>query len=266
LVISRIFSPPPEFILSLDLELLWGVRDHLDRDSYGQNILGARTAIVRMLDMFESHQVSATWATVGFLFCESKDELIQSLPEPEMRPAYANPVLSNYIYLDEIGYDERSDPYYFAPSLIRQIAQTPGQEIGTHTLSHYYCLEDGQDEAMFEADLLVAVHLAARRGIKLRSIVFPRNQYSERYLDICQRCGIIAYRGNPSGWLYRPSRETDQTLVRRAARLADAHSGLLGLNTYLPQETQFRNVPASHFLRPCSGLLAPFHPTHVRVV
>lgn len=31
-----------QFVISLDFELLWGVRDHSDKHAYGQNILGAR--------------------------------------------------------------------------------------------------------------------------------------------------------------------------------------------------------------------------------
>lgn len=122
-----------QFVISLDFELLWGVRDHSDKQTYGQNVLGARIAVPRMLDLFVRNNIRATWATVGFLFCETKDELIAALPEE--RPAYANKRLSNYAYLDEVGKDERSDPYYFAASLIGAIRQAPGQEIGTHTMS-----------------------------------------------------------------------------------------------------------------------------------
>ncbi len=103
-------------MISLDFELLWGVRDHSDRQAYGQNVLGARDAVPRMLELFAARGISATWATVGFLFCETKDELMAALPVE--RPAYTNPRLSNYTYLDEVGKDERSDPYYFASSLV----------------------------------------------------------------------------------------------------------------------------------------------------
>jgi hypothetical protein len=95
-------------VISLDFELLWGVRDTEDRQSYGQNILGAREAIPRMLDLFAAGGIRATWATVGFLFCETKEELLASLPDE--RPAYRDPRLSNYAYLDEVGPDERRDP------------------------------------------------------------------------------------------------------------------------------------------------------------
>ncbi|MEM7236741.1 MAG: polysaccharide deacetylase, partial [Pseudomonadota bacterium] len=217
---------PPEFVLSLDFELLWGVRDHADRVTYGRNILGAREAIPRMLELFARHRIAATWATVGFLFCRDRDELIAALPPEELRPRYANPLLSSYGYLDELGRNEREDPYVFGASLLDRIQETPLQEIGTHTLSHFYCLEDGQSEAMFEADLTAAAMLAGRRGLLLRSIVFPRNQYAAGHLAVCRRHGICAYRGNPAHWAYAPT--AGETLRRRALRFIDQHTGVLG--------------------------------------
>ena len=107
------------FIISLDFELMWGVRDHLTKEQYGRNVLGAREAIPRMLQVFEQYGICATWATVGFLFCESKDELIASIPREV--PKYDRPELSNYNYFGEVGPNERRDPYYFGLSLLNQI-------------------------------------------------------------------------------------------------------------------------------------------------
>ena len=61
-----------QFVISLDFELLWGVRDHADRTSYGKNVLGARDAVPQMLEIFAQNSIRATWATVGFLFCETR--------------------------------------------------------------------------------------------------------------------------------------------------------------------------------------------------
>ena len=252
-----------QFIISLDFELLWGVRDHADRESYGANILGGRAAIPLILDLFAKYEISAAWATVGFLFCENRDELMDILPEPGSRPAYKNQALSNYSYLSEVGADEATDPFYFAPSLIRKIAETPRQEIASHTLSHYYCLEDGATDDAFEADLNAALTLANRRGIQIKSIVFPRNQYSKSHINICDRLGLHAYRGNQDSYAYQPKNGAGQTFLRRGLRLLDAYSGFLGHHTY---EAEGHNVPASQFLRPCSGRLAPLHPTHIRTI
>ena len=62
-------------VISLDFELYWGVRDKRSLAQYGRNILGGRKAIPRMLDLFAERDVGATWATVGFVFCGSKDEV-----------------------------------------------------------------------------------------------------------------------------------------------------------------------------------------------
>jgi peptidoglycan/xylan/chitin deacetylase (PgdA/CDA1 family) len=230
-----------QFVISLDFELLWGVRDHADRDSYGGNVLGARDAVPKMLELFAEKGISATWATVGFLFCESKEELLASFPSE--LPAYSNPRLSNFSYIDEIGKDERSDPYYFAPSLISAIHQTPGQEVGTHTLSHYYCLEDGQNNTAFEADIIAAKKLAAARGIDLRSIVFPRNQFAAEHLNICAKHGITHYRGNPRPWAYQAAKGAEQTSMRRALRLLDAYSGALGSQAFEADTVNQRMFP-----------------------
>ena len=253
-----------QFVISLDFELLWGVRDHSDKKAYGQNVLGARDAVPRMLKLFAAHDVRATWATVGFLFCETKDELMAALPAE--RPSYTNPRLSNYTYLDEVGKDERSDPYYFAASLVDAICKTPGQELGTHTMSHYYCLEDGQTLSAFEADLAAAKGLADRRGVSLKSIVFPRNQFTAAHLEVCARQGITHYRGNPGAWAYRAAKGSEQTPAKRALRLIDAYSGVLGAQTFVPRRDGLVDVPASRFLRHCAGKLAAFHPLHLGVI
>lgn len=256
-----------EFVISLDFELLWGVRDHATRDIYGANVLGGREAIPRILDLFEQYGIAATWATVGLLMAESRDELIASLPPEELRPRYTNPRLSTYTYLDEVGEDERRDPHYYGMSLVRRITQCPRQEIGTHTHSNYYPLEQGQNLASFEADLACAITLARQRNILPRSIVFPRNQYAAEHLAVCARMGILAYRGNQTTWPYRATPVSQQTLGLRAMRLADAHCGMFGPKIFLRDNaSQTVNVMASQFLRPKVGALRVINPLHVRVI
>ena len=255
-----------QLIISLDFELLWGVRDHADCASYGGNIIGAREAIPHILELFDSHGISATWATVGFAMCGSRDELMESLPPRDLWPSYDVGRLSSYAYLDDVGRDERQDPYFFGASLVERIQQTPHQEIGTHTLSHFYCLEPGQTQIQFEADLVAAIALAKRRKINLKSIVFPRNQYASEHLQICKRLGIKVYRGTPEQTIYRSTPSQDQTTLRRAGRLLDAHTGMFGDTSFSLDRQDCMNVPASHFLRPCSGQLGTAHPLHQKMI
>ena len=71
-----------------------------------------------------------------------------------------------------------------------KLRAVPNMEIGTHTFSHYYCLEDGQTNEQFKEDLIAAVSIAKSKNIATESIVFPRNQYSPEAIAICAEHGI----------------------------------------------------------------------------
>ena len=82
-------SLPGAFVLSLDFELHWGVRDHQAAEGpYRAALLGAREAVERTLDLFAAYDVAATWATVGFLFARSRGEL--EAASPAERPTYVD--------------------------------------------------------------------------------------------------------------------------------------------------------------------------------
>jgi hypothetical protein len=202
-----------------------------------------------LLDAFSNVGVHATWATVGFLFFDNKDELLANLPEE--LPSYANAALSPYPSLEKIGARERDDPLHYARSLLLSIKATPHQEIGTHTFSHYYCLEAGQTQSQFNADIGAAKVAAGLIGVDLSSLVFPRNQFNSAYLAVCRSAGLRAYRGNQRSWLYQAGNGASQTRLKRALRLVDAYLPISGTNAHrvLPGERP-TNVTASRFLRP----------------
>lgn len=240
-------------VISLDFELHWGVRDHTRADGpYMRNVYGAREAVPAILDLFEEFEMAATWATVGFLFAESRSELERC--SPTVRPAYDNRSLSPYG--EVIGNGENDDPVHFAPSLIRRIQQTARQELATHTFSHYYCLEPGQDRQAFAADLSAAKTIAGPTGTRLRSIVFPRNQHNPAYDAVLREAGIDCYRGNPRSWMYNARGPAARSAPARIARLLDAYLPLAGSHTFgweeVWQKNGLANVPASLFLHPTS--------------
>ena len=253
------------FVISLDFEQLWGMRDLSNVEELRASLLGGRAAVPALLALFTEFDIHATWATVGFLFCESRAELLAALPA--RRPAYAAPGLSPYGALSAVGADERDDPFHFAPSLIRQIAETPAQEIGTHTFSHYYCLEPGQSLADFRDDLETACGVAARKiGRRPESIVFPRNQMAADHLAVCRDVGLTAYRGNPDHWAYRARpRESAQASALRAVRLADAYLPLTGTHSHPDGAAALpANVPGSRYLRPWNRTLRRLEPLRLR--
>ena len=165
-------------------------------------LLQARQEIPALLDLFEEFHIHATWAVVGFLFFSTRAALLEALPS--VQPAYDQPHLSPYPELHALGADEDEDPCHFAPSLIELIRDTPHQEIGTHTFSHYYCRAPGHTREAFKADLDAAMAAAKMVGLTVRSIVFPRNQVEARYLPLLSEVGITAYRGGGPPWFYAP--------------------------------------------------------------
>lgn len=240
------------FVVSLDLELFWGVHDFARLEDRRECLLRVRTLVPLLLRMFSEYGVHATWAAVGFLFFGTREELNRALPP--CLPEYADPAFSPYARLEEIGENEQEDPYHFAPSLLRAIRDTANQEIGSHTFSHYYCLERAQNAHAFRSDLRAAAAAAQQLGVSLRSLVFPRNQVNPAYLDICREAGILAFRGTESSWVYSPRPRRKESQMRRLARALDCYCNVTGHHTYPTAATHLGppvNVPSSRLMRPC---------------
>jgi hypothetical protein len=260
----------PDFgalVFSVDFELHWGVRDICPADGgYRANLLGEREAVPRMLALFDECGVAATWATVGFLFARSRDELTHF--SPALKPHYDDPTLSPY--REPIGEDEQRDPLHYAPSLIDEIRRRPRQEVGTHTFSHYYCLESGQTEDEFRADLGSAAAIAREYGVRPASIVFPRNQHNPDYARALLDAGITCYRGNEKSWMYRHTVGPAQPARVRAGRLADSYVNLSGHNLTAWDEvvepSGLANIPSSRFLRPHLPALGRFEKLRLKRV
>lgn len=235
------------FVISLDFELVWGLFDHIeikDKASYFKNTL---EAIPQMLALFEKNTIHVTWATVGMLFNENWEEWHSNIPE--ILPTYDRKELDAYEYgkkHQKSGFDS----FFFAPKLIKAIQSVEGQEIGTHTYSHYYCLEKGQTKTQFEADCNQAIKLAKKMNIELKSLVFPRNQFNESYLEICAQKEIESVRSNPNSWYWDTTKK--ETLAVKLARTGDAYLPF-GRKSYFAESLDSSKIlsqPASRFLRP----------------
>lgn len=252
-------------VISLDFELMWGVRDHRTTADYGDAVLGVRKALPELLNLFKRHNVRATWATVGLLFARNRQEMLDHYPN--LRPAYRHARLSPYEdILSRIGADESKDPWHYGRSLVEQVLQSDGQEIATHTYSHYYCLEEGETIAAFEADLQAASVIMATAGVRPSSIVFPRNQLTDAHVQACVNHGIQAYRGNPETFLYKARSKDNVNLFLRGLRLIDGSFPVSGNLSYKPGVRQGRcaNVRASRFFRPYEPRIGPMNELHVQ--
>lgn len=243
------------FTISLDFELYWGMKDVVSIQEYKKHLEGTPTGINKTLKLFEEYNIHATWSTIGFLFFSNLDELKANYPM--QIPKYKEKEIDLYNYLEQNP--NIIEKYHFAPKLIDLIQTYKNQEISTHTFSHYYTLEDGQNPEIFYEDLLSAKKIAKAKNIDINSIVFPRNQFNKSYLDILEKVGISSYRGNENGWIYQASDEkSKKTAIKRALRLLDSYINISGHHTYsleqLSKKTPY-NIPSSRFLRPYSKKL-----------
>lgn len=254
------FKKNGNFVISLDFELMWGVRDVRTIENYGENILGVRKSLNEIFKKFEEYNVSATIATVGFLLCKNRRQLLDNMPQ--LKPAYHNVYLSPYPDIENyIGRDEQDDPHHFAWSLVQQIKDRQNLELSTHTFCHYYCLESGQSIDEFAADINSALLVAKNNGITIKSIVFPRNQVNSNYIEICKELCLKSYRGNPKSWTFKFSSNKFISALKRIIRLLDTYLNLTGHNCYYfnrLNEKGIYNIPASRFLKPYSKQLRIF--------
>ncbi len=253
---------PGKLIVSLDFELFWGMLDCSTLDDYGDNVMGGRGAIPRLLELFQKYDIHATWATVGFLFGENRQELANYFPEASLRPTYEDPKLDPYGWFDKIGENEQEAPCFYAPSLIKQIAEVPGQEIGSHTFCHYYCREKGQTLAHFEADMNAARAIGKAKGFDLTSVVLPRNQCEPEYTEILHKCGFTAYRDEENDWIHEKIKCFP---LLRLLRLVDVYLPLTGQGGYVPkQENGIWNLTGSRAFKAVSRSRYPLEGLKVR--
>src|SRR3989344_618887 len=231
-------------VISLDFELFWGVADSRTVAGYRNNVEGEWNAIPRMLALFRQYGVRATWAAVGMLMCRNHAQWREI--RQTVLPGYLRQCCSTYS-LDSVV---RENPrLFFARKLVEQILETPGQELATHTYSHFYCGEEGATPEQFAADLMCAQAIASDMGARCRSLVFPRNQIRKEFVAELAKVGIQVYRGNPDHWLYRDGHFIPGGIAGRAVRLADTWLPLSGMNTAHVEATDgLVNVPASLFL------------------
>lgn len=238
------------FVISLDFELFWGIRDKYTFNEYGENVLGVWEVIPRLLKTFNQYNIHATFATVGAMFASDFRDLNNYLPS--IKPNYTDKNLSPYN--DYIKKSIHNDPrYYYGKQLVEMVKANKNQEIGTHTFSHYYCLEPGQDKTSFVADLESSIAIAEAMGIDIESFIFPRHQLNKDYINIFKKYGIKNYRGTEKIWFHSAARGEDEGIIKRAFRYADyfvwmGSNHLQDINEI--EDDELYQIRASRWLRP----------------
>lgn len=239
------------FIISLDFELMWGNIESWTVDGYGKtHVANVRKVILRMLELLQQWHVKATFDIVGLIMQKHGDVEI-----PSVVPSYTKKLLSPYENIIN-NINKKDEHLYFAPDIIDTLKSSPYVEIGTQTYCHYYCQEEGQTIEQFDADLEMACKVARQHGITLKSIVFPRNQVSEEYLEICRKYGLTSYRGNAKRYYDTPHSFLGR-YKNRLLRILDSYVNIGGYTSYHinSSNSEMLNISASRFLRPYSHKL-----------
>lgn len=188
----------PTFTLTFDTELIWGSFDQMPAERFARlypDIRGTIESVLRLLDQYE---VSATWAVLGHLFLSECRRDTSGIAHPELvRPRQS--WRDGDWYAEDPCTDRSRDPLWYGDDILDalQSARTP-QEIGCHSFSHILYGDPALTREAVDADLQACVTLAARRGITLRSFVFPRN--SEGHHEALKAHGFRAYRGADPTW------------------------------------------------------------------
>jgi peptidoglycan/xylan/chitin deacetylase (PgdA/CDA1 family) len=156
--------------VSIDLELAWGVWDHVTPDDLSRAESAERPIVRRLLELGERYDIAMTWATVGRVFDE------QAPPDGLPGPRAA----------------------WFAPELVEAIQRSRvAHDIGSHSWSHVYF--GGLTAAAARAELERDMALRKRWGITTRSWVYPRNDVG--HIGLLAEHGVRVYRTHDAGLL-----------------------------------------------------------------
>ncbi|WP_121356713.1 polysaccharide deacetylase family protein [Flavisolibacter nicotianae] len=248
---------PGIFTISLDFELHWGVFDKKDRQQRKACYLNTLESIPKVLALFEKYGVHATWAVVGSVMAKDRQEWERW--KPVIEPCYAVEDYSAYAWVRKNDLGPAYRWAHFAPETVSAILLCRGQELGTHTFGHFYCLEQQAANEAFDADLKAATAAAEKFGCRLSSLVFPRNQFNPEHLRTCFANGIRVVRSNPSSWFWSPITDKSANPVRKIFRTGDAYVPLATRRTSYPLAA-IQARPGEPLQLPASRLFRPWSP------
>ncbi len=188
----------PIFIISLDVELIWGCAACASHKNIGllkRDNTKVRGCIDTLLSSFEKHNIPATWAIVGHLFldhCEKED----GMPHKDM------PRFKEDWYSIDPCTDIQRDPLHYGKDIVDKILSNRIEhEIGYHSFSHVVFSECSRKVA--EAEIKIGNKLAKEFEITLKSFVFPENKIG--HIDVLKDNGFKIYRGEDRCRRYDPS-------------------------------------------------------------
>ena len=208
----------PTFVISLDQEFIWGNFDQTSPAGFLAAHPDPRGTVRSLVDLFDEHQIPATWAIVGHLFLASCTRGPDGRAHPELLRPRHDWYPRDWLAADPCT-DRARDPLWYGDDVLDLVqGARVRHEIGSHSFSHAIYGDPGCSDQAAAADLRACLEVAAKRGIALRSFVFPRNR--EGHHALLREHGFIAFRGEePTWWRELPG------AAKRAGHLFDQAAG-----------------------------------------
>lgn len=187
---------------SIDFELAWGwaYAKGMSREDAIKKGMHERSQVPLILAKMDEYRIPATWATVGHLFLEKCERNAHGVAHPNIlrmphfESEYWEFTSGDWYQVDPCT-DDKQDPAWYAPDLIRQIlSANVKHEIGSHSFSHGgfgpYCSSEVAEtkiDACFEA--------MKPYGIVPKTWVFPGNDVGN--FDVLAKKGFKSVRSFP---------------------------------------------------------------------
>ncbi len=231
------------FLCSIDTELAWGSA-HRDIDpttyqhweSYGR----VRDSVERLLALMDRYDIRATWAFVGRLLIDPRDDAENALYPENPQPA------RKHLVNERTAEPEFLSKWY-TPELL-QMVQNAGasHEIGTHTFSHAVAGEPGYSKELLQQELTAATKQAEHLGISLKTLIYPKNRTA--HTEILADHGISAYRTVPESRISKLP-----PVLRGVAHRVDAYLPVPVDISYPELDGDTWVLPASYYYRHTGG-------------
>ncbi len=180
---------------SFDFELGWPSRGLVSSPVANQELIEKTwTSVPGMLQILEKYDIPATWATVGAIMLQHPWKGRDRLQDPAYSCGQKN-------WYDFPEYNSSFSRCFYAPQLVEMILKCRApQEIGSHTFTHVLMNRSGHPENLLDQELRLCNEVADEWGIRLESLVFPRNQCKQMSALVKNRYKI--YRSLNTEWYW----------------------------------------------------------------
>jgi len=167
-------------VISMDVELGWGFRDRNNIYNFlSQNGDFERHNFNEFLRLLKHYNINVTFAIVGHLIVEQ---------------CFHDSCRFDKWFADWPCKSNKHHPLWYAPDLVESILSMPQKhEIASHSFSHIIFNNSKVDKNIIRTDFTLWKALAKKKGITLKSFVFPRNR--EAHLKFLREFGIKCFRG-----------------------------------------------------------------------